>query len=405
MALAAADMPSEPLPLVIGLRPTRLLALLPGKVPGARGLSALKWAPDSSKLGILVEAAVAEVAVNVHEEEPPRTHLFAVDGRGGGAARRVSPDDLHVWEFAWAPDAVIVAATASDDGREPSWYDSRLVQFSTANPDDCDVVTLWQWHGPRRQISCPCWAPDGKGVAFISSVLSDRGYIAGDVFVVDADGSFYIRDVPEGVRANISPDGRQAWDITHGLAASVSWIDWVAENEMLAMAHEDGGSAIYELEPESGGRMRIWQSAMAVAEACWPRFSRAVSSGVIAVAAESAHEPREVWATEHHRQHRSISAARIERVVTGGGASPSSKSPGGKEFTLYELKCRGMLVGWTVLRRYAEFADLRDELVDLGVAGVDQLDFPAKMFFRLTTANIDGPGPPGPVTRPQRSPQ
>ena len=75
-----------------------------------------------------------------------------------------------------------------------------------------------------------------------------------DVFVVDADGSFYIRDVPEGVRANISPDGRQAWDITHGLAASVSWIDWVAENEMLAMAHEDGGSAIYELEPESGGR-------------------------------------------------------------------------------------------------------------------------------------------------------
>ena len=71
----------------------------------------------------------------------------------------------------------------------------------------------------------------------------------------------------------------------------------------------------------------------------------------------------------------SLKSAVSFRAIRGprhfSSASPSSKSPGGKEFTLYELKCRGMLVGWTVLRRYAEFADLRDELVDLGVAGVD----------------------------------
>ena len=34
---------------------------------------------------------------------------------------------------------------------------------------------------------------------------------------------------------------------------------------------------------------------------------------------------------------------------------------------MWRSGCQGMLGAWTVLRRYAEFADLRDELIELGL--------------------------------------
>jgi len=35
--------------------PTTLLATLPGKVPSNRGLSSLQWAPNSLRLGVMVQ--------------------------------------------------------------------------------------------------------------------------------------------------------------------------------------------------------------------------------------------------------------------------------------------------------------------------------------------------------------
>jgi hypothetical protein len=112
---------------------------------------------------------------------------------------------VQVWEFAWSPDAKEVAAVVSDEAGEPAWYHARLAKFAVpypppppapgvaqasggASPSSSSsssssaaaavaapssaggVTTLWQWHGPYRQLAMPVWSPSGASVAFISSV-------------------------------------------------------------------------------------------------------------------------------------------------------------------------------------------------------------------------------------------
>eukprot|EP01047_Picozoa_sp_COSAG01_P023363 COSAG01_NODE_1412_length_10404_cov_48.915478_3_plen_91_part_00 len=49
-----------------------------------------------------------------------------------------------------------------------------------------------------------------------------------------------------------------------------------------ALAHQDGGVALYELEPSRGSWRELWCSAdCACAEACWPRFSFAPRTGML----------------------------------------------------------------------------------------------------------------------------
>jgi hypothetical protein len=406
--LPKLETPADGFPSV----PTTLLASLPGKVPSNRGLSSLQWAPNSLRLAVMVQHSahpedILEVydvdseLVRLHSIEMPRDESAPLSIRTVDC-HCVSPTSTQIWEFAWGPDCRTIAAVVSDSPAEPSWYYARLVKFvapDSAETPAADIVasmsTLWQWHGPYRQIVLPTWSPEGDKIAIISSVLSDRGYIGGDVFLVRAgekmfggksDTSWEDDEVPEQIRTAISPAGLQAWNITDAQPASFTWLAWAGEEELVAMAHKDGGIAMFEINPKNATLRQLWSTPLAVAEASWPRFSLAPQTGMLALVLEGPTSPRELWAAEHHREHRTIVQVRLS--AHRQAEADVGQSPGKSTFVLYELECQGLLHSWTVHRRYSEFQDLREELMEMitlypsaRLEPLATLPFPQKKLF------------------------
>ena len=129
------------------------------------------------------------------EQRPKYTRLYVVDLRTG-EVEGVSPEGVHVWEFAWSPDDEEFAVVSSDLPFEGSWFtSSRLVAFSS---DGNQLRTL---HQSRRQVAMPTWSPDGAQVAYLSSNYSDRGNADGGVFLVSAEGGTS-RELSLGHRAS-----------------------------------------------------------------------------------------------------------------------------------------------------------------------------------------------------------
>jgi dipeptidyl aminopeptidase/acylaminoacyl peptidase len=248
-----------------------------GAIPTPRGLNALQWSPDGRSLAFLQEdpetdderrkRETLDDAVEF-EQKPKYVRVWTVDV-ATKALRCVSPDGLQIWEFAWSPDARELAAVVSDVPYEWAWYTNRLDRFRCEG----SATTVWQ---AKRQVAFPAWSPDGGRIAFISSNWSDRGCIAGDVWVVSAAGG-------------------EARDISRGLTASPGWLEWSADGKtLLAMGHDRGGAGLHRVAADGRYHERIWWRQAAVAEAHWPRFSHA-RDGSLAVGMEDADHPRDVW--------------------------------------------------------------------------------------------------------------
>eukprot|EP01047_Picozoa_sp_COSAG01_P077092 COSAG01_NODE_13761_length_1538_cov_241.157748_1_plen_458_part_01 len=371
------------------LLPTRPLLKLARnqRIVTDSGLPAMQWAPDSRRIGLLVRHSPFPGSVSqVYDvnEEMVRLHCIEMVRESGDDPELtmsnfhcISPADMQVWEFAWSPTSMDVAAVVSDDPYEHSWLTSYLARFSAPRrTKDTDPVTppktqiLWKW-ATSQQICMPTWSPSGAWVAFISSVMSDRLTVGGDVWVVRAAIGVMDDDsdteeaslAAASLRSSISAQGQQSWNVTDGIEASFSWLVWAEENEMLALAQQDAGAALYELDSVSnnsaGSHYCLWSSSeCAAAEASWPRFCHARRAGTLAAIFEGPEAPREIWAAEHHREHRTI----VKAELTGGGSHrlvSAQDSPTKREFVLFEVRCHGLLQDWSVSRRFSDFVNLR----------------------------------------------
>jgi dipeptidyl aminopeptidase/acylaminoacyl peptidase len=250
-----------------------------GAIPTPRGLNALQWSPDGRSIAFLQEDPETEEERRRREarddaiefeKNPKYVRVWVVDVKTG-ELRCVSPDALQIWEFAWSPNSKEMAAIVSDVPYEWAWYTNRLVRFSCDGP----ATSVWQ---TKRQAAFPVWSPDGRQIAFVASNWSDRGCVAGDVWIVPADGG-------------------EARDISANVTASLGWMEWTKNDELLALGHDRGGVGLHRFS--AGGRKqdRIWWRQAAVAEAHWPRFSRS-DSGTLAVVHEDADHPRDVWVND-----------------------------------------------------------------------------------------------------------
>lgn len=110
------------------------------------------------------------------EQEWRSVWVYDVDG---DTVRRASPDGVNVWEATWlGPDRIAAVASPGDPG-EGAWYTANLVAIDVTNGSE--VVLL----KPAAQLGWPAGSPDGRLVAVVEAVCSDRWLVAGDVRLID----------------------------------------------------------------------------------------------------------------------------------------------------------------------------------------------------------------------------
>jgi dipeptidyl aminopeptidase/acylaminoacyl peptidase len=117
--------------------------------------------------------------------EEERRSLWLLD-TASGEARLASPPDRNVWEASWCGPAHAAAITSSGPG-EDAWYRAELALIDL---DRREGRTLY---ASDLQLGYAEGAPDGRRVAVIEAVCSDRLVVAGDLLIVTVDDGAVVR--------------------------------------------------------------------------------------------------------------------------------------------------------------------------------------------------------------------
>ena len=202
---------------------------------------ALSYAPDGKHLSLLYVEGASRPSGALAAMKPP-SGVIGVEGleiqrvatvdATTGTLSQVTPPALHVYEFAWSPDASKLAFVAAPAPGENNWWVAKLyTQPATPGAGTAEpkvILDPGTVEGPLHglQIAVPRWSPDASQIAFIGGLMSDQGATGGDLYTVAADGS--------------TPPA----DTTPGTHVSFQWIDWLPSGTMLATAIDAGEEEI-----------------------------------------------------------------------------------------------------------------------------------------------------------------
>jgi dipeptidyl aminopeptidase/acylaminoacyl peptidase len=244
-------------------------------------LSAPGWSPDGRTIALLfTENAtrasgplVAEtpdegvVSEDLHEER-----LALVDA-ATARLRQISPKDLYVYEFDWAPDGKRLAVTAAHGSGDDNWYVASLMTVDAAGGAMKPLIEK-----PGQQIAQPRWSPDGKKIAFIGGLMSDEAIVGGDIYSVAADG---------GETSNLTPD----------MKFSASSLGWSADSSSIIFTGiVDGGTGIARLGLADNKIVELWRGEERVADTDYDSsISLSADGTTSAVVRQSFTQPAEVW--------------------------------------------------------------------------------------------------------------
>lgn len=251
-------------------------------------LQAPSWSPDGKRLAILftenaprsagpLEAVTPDSGVV--ESKIYEQRITIVDLAAGGGTHQISPADFYIYEYDWSPDGRSFAATASRGAGDDNWW---IAQLYTVAAETGEMHAIHK-PGIQQQVAVPRWAPDGKSIVFIGGIMSDEGSTGGEIYQVPVEG---------GEARSL------ARSLTPGIKSSASHLTWPrASKQLYFIEHYDGGSAISQLDPATGGTERLWQGD----ETILPPFD---DSGVALTAdgksaglvRSSWKQPPEVWA-------------------------------------------------------------------------------------------------------------
>jgi dipeptidyl aminopeptidase/acylaminoacyl peptidase len=152
------------------------------------------------------------------------------------AARRVTGDELTVWEAAWAGPGRAVAVTSADK-TESGWYGAVLSLIDTGT-GTCETVLA-----SEVQLGLPAGAPDGQHIAVVEAACSDRGVTVGDLLLLRDGG------------------GRQRIDTGGVDVSSLRWLD----SRRLSFAGLRGlDNVVGMVDVATGERTELWCSREAL---------------------------------------------------------------------------------------------------------------------------------------------
>jgi dipeptidyl aminopeptidase/acylaminoacyl peptidase len=247
----------------------------PRQLTRVRGqLAHLLWSPDGRRIAFLfVEGSTQETGALVPYKpdsgvvaETVEEQRIAVADAESGAVRSVSPADLYVYDYDWAPDGGAFAAEAVKGSGTDNYWIAELYRIDGVTGE---ARSIWK---PPLQIGCPRFSPDGKSVAVIHGLMSDEGHTGGDVWLVSASGA--------GAR-----------NLTPGMKATAGEIFWRSDGDIVATGYVDGQAGIGTIDPEKGKIHPIWASPEAVHDFCLARTGKTT-----ALVRDSFLMPPEVWA-------------------------------------------------------------------------------------------------------------
>jgi dipeptidyl aminopeptidase/acylaminoacyl peptidase len=195
------------------------------------------WSPDGHSIAFLfVENATR--SAGALDAMKPWSGVIGEDGVeiqrvdsidvATGNANWITPANLHVYEFAWAPTSPEITFIAANPPGENNWWIAKLYTATIArhsqetngsnvkdqvNEELHVVLDPTTIPGPLHglQIAVPRFSPDGKQIAFIGGLMSDQGSTGGDVYVIDAAPSGAHPATPTDITSNI--DGTACWEV------------------------------------------------------------------------------------------------------------------------------------------------------------------------------------------------
>jgi dipeptidyl aminopeptidase/acylaminoacyl peptidase len=254
--------------------PARKLTSFQGAVSSPR------WSPDGDSVAVLViEGEGAEHAKGPTGPASRETgvvqesHLVrrvALVSVKDGSHRLVSPEGLHVYEHAWSPDSAQLAITAAPPPGDANWWGAKLHAVELKSGRTRLLYT------PRWQLAAPTWSPDGKHVAVIEGLMSDQGSNGGDVYAVPVAGG-------------------KARNLTSGLKATATSLDWVAPGRLVFGAQVQGESALAAVDPTKGGVTVLWKGPERVSTGGGVDVSLARDGVTSAVLRDSFTRAPDVW--------------------------------------------------------------------------------------------------------------
>jgi dipeptidyl aminopeptidase/acylaminoacyl peptidase len=270
------------------------IADLPGEVPAAQiwtapvdGAAPVKraelkgyvadprFSPDGSRLAILFTEGLPRVAgpqqpmtplVGVIEEKTIYEQRLSIVDLSTTALTQITPSDLYVYEYDWAPDGQSCVATAAHGAGDANWWVARLYRINVHSGVVQEIYT------PKQQIAEPRVSPDGMQVAFIEGLMSDEGSNGGDIHIVPITG---------GVARNL----------TRGYKGSPSSLAWTGPARITFLQNVDGESGFGSLDTLAGAVQELWRGE----ESLGTTVSISRDGIVSAFVRQSASTPPEVW--------------------------------------------------------------------------------------------------------------
>jgi len=244
-------------------------------------LSGPAWSPDGKSIALLFTENATRAAGPLVAETPDQgvvsediheQRLTLVDP-ASSRVRQMSPEDLYVYEFDWAPDGKHLVATAAHGSGDDNWYIASLLAFDA---DSGAIKTIVE--KPGMQITEPRWSPDGRSIAFIGGLMSDEAIVGGDIYSVPAGG---------GSMTNLTAD----------MKMSASWLAWSGDSSNISFAGiADGGSVIARVDAGTNKISELWRGEERVSDAPYDsNISLALDGKTSAVVRQSFMQAPEVW--------------------------------------------------------------------------------------------------------------